>query len=155
MYSRKCYNSQPNTRSIPYVPKLVPTENQTKTVPESVRISREICATAVVTVPPPLPCYGSPIASPITTKLPIPVIPGYPVPLTEVGTTPASLTTLQKSQFTWTAAQNPYNPDTRFTQYFPPAPVPYQCPIRVPSQDPKPSVLTCQPIRNFQGSVAK
>jgi hypothetical protein len=49
-------------------------------------------------------------------------------------------------------ANNPYDPATRFSQYFPPAPLPYVCPERIPNNDPKPSTRECIPITRFIGS---
>jgi len=77
--------------------------------------------------------------------------PGDTPPYVTVGSVSASTSTVAKQQQILEAANNPYNPATRFSQYFPPAPIPYCRPIRYPSNDPKPSVNTCLPIRRFTG----
>lgn len=157
MYKRPCQVAYPIHPSIPYTPKLKPTIAQTNSVPESVRLHAKDCANVTVTVSDSSPLYGLPIYAVENppNRLYLPVIPGYPMPMTEVGTTPASQTTQRRALVTQIVAKDPYDPDTRFTQYFPPKPVPYQCPARLPSNDPLPSVRICQPIRTFQGSVAK
>lgn len=50
------------------------------------------------------------------------------------------------------AATDPYNPATRFAQYFPPAPLPYVCPERLPSKEPAPSSVPCAPVTRHVGS---
>jgi hypothetical protein len=157
MYKSACKVAFPNHPSIPYTPKLRPTIAQTNSVPESVRLQARAPPNISVTVSDSSPLYGIPISAVENppNKLYLPVIPGYPMPMTEVGTMSASQTTQRRALVTQILAQDKYDPDTRFTQYFPPKPVPYRCPDRVPTKDPRPSVRICQPIRTFQGSVAK
>jgi hypothetical protein len=52
---------------------------------------------------------------------------GGDVPLMVVGTTPASLTTIQRQTATLYVGNDPYNPATRFTQYFPKQPPGIPC----------------------------
>ena len=88
---------------------------------------------------------GGPVQS-VTT-----LTPGSPIPYTSVGTVAASLTVRQRAAQVVSASTNPYNPATRFSQYFPPAPIPYCPPVRYVRADTLPSVNVCQPIRRFTG----
>jgi hypothetical protein len=66
---------------------------------------------------------------------------------------PASVTTSQRVTEILTRESDPYNPNTRFAAYFPPAPLPYICPERIPNNAPKGSTADCIPLRRFQGSA--
>jgi hypothetical protein len=88
-----------------------------------------------------------------TQKVIVPVAAGTHPPIVNVGNTAASVTSAQRMTETLTQESDPYNPDTRFAAYFPPAPLPYICPERIPNNDPKPSTADCLPIRRFQGSA--
>jgi hypothetical protein len=82
----------------------------------------------------------------------VPVNSNTPIPFVDVGTTPASVTTRQQSLTALSQSSNPYNPTTRFNQYFPPQPPPPPCPIRIPSNEPKISIPPCIPVTRFKGS---
>jgi hypothetical protein len=85
-----------------------------------------------------------------------PVLPGgYNVPLMVVETIPASLTLIQRQTLSIYNANDPYNPATRFSQYFPPAPVPYVCPPTQPNNSPQAPIVPCiAGTGRFTGSVA-
>jgi hypothetical protein len=82
----------------------------------------------------------------------VPVNSNTPIPFVDVGTTPASVTTRQQSLTALSSSSNPYNPTTRFNQYFPSQPPPPPCPIRIPSNEPKISIPVCVPVTRFKGS---
>jgi hypothetical protein len=63
----------------------------------------------------------------------------------------ASFTVTNRAAQVVAAANNPYNPNTRFSQYFPPAPIPYCPPVKYVIADTLPSVNTCRPIQRFTG----
>ena len=122
-------------------------------IPESVRITSEQCnpvwlTTAVVPM-----CQST-----ITTqtgrvqKIQVPFIPGQPPAYAVIQSVPASLTTRQNAIATVAQGANPYNPATRFSQYFPPAPVPLPCPVRPQPIQPPPQPDNCVPITRFKGS---
>lgn len=73
------------------------------------------------------------------------------LPYVEVGTTPESVTTANRGL---AAQQTPATTtvDSRFAQYFPPAPRPYVCPERLPSNEPAAPDRPCVPITRFEGS---
>lgn len=50
------------------------------------------------------------------------------------------------------AANDPYDPATRFARFFPPAPVALVCPERLPSKEPAPSTAPCLPVVRYVGS---
>jgi hypothetical protein len=138
--------SRSNKTSIGYYP---PVRIGVAALSESDRIASLSC-TAVVTQIAAGSCDGSQRSTgPQTTQ--VPVIPGGSLPYVAVGTVPASVSMGIQRDRVLATATNPYNPETRFSQYFPPAPIPYCRPIRYPSNDPKPSVNTCLPIRRFTG----
>jgi hypothetical protein len=126
-------------------------------IPESMRTNKSVCGGAWVSVP--VGTTGCPVAQPYVStvstgniqKSLIPVTPGSPMPQVNVGTVPASTTSRQRGEATNTS--DPYDPATRFAVYFPTPPIPYQCPERLPSLDPKPSTRPCLPPRLFHGSV--
>lgn len=121
-------------------------------IAESSRLTAQVaaCGSAwVQTVPGPRCSVSEPSGSIIRVAVP----PAGPLPVVEVRTTPASLTTQQAATATLFDATNPYDPATRFSQYFPPPPLPYECPVRYPNNDPKPSVRDCVPVTRFMGSA--
>lgn len=130
-----------------------------KGYPESVRMSSEICEKPIVTVSNSQSClYTTSIKPPPNlppNKIQIPVVPTSSLPVVLVETTSASSTVSQKKNAVLFFESDPYNPATRFSQYFPPAPIPYQCPERIPNNDTKPSTAPCIPITRFQGSTKK
>ena len=133
-------------------------------IPESVRVTSEQCnpvwlTTAVVPI-----CqstFTSPVVTPAGVQFPptgrvqkiqVPFIPGTPPAYAVIQSVPASLTTRQNAIATVAQGANPYNPATRFSQYFPPAPVPLPCPIRPQVVQPPPQPDNCDPITRFKGS---
>jgi hypothetical protein len=123
-------------------------------IPESSRMLQQQCSTLWVTTVLPTNCVvggggGSTVEK---VKISVPSNPGTaPVPV-PVSIAPASLTTQMKSADVLLAAQDPYNPATRFSQYFPPQPPGVECPERLPNRDPKPSTRDCVPVSRFHGS---
>lgn len=122
-------------------------------MPESVRQSQWICSTATVCVPTVLEYTSSCTTSKGPTKISIPVPVGSPPPLVTVQNVPASVTSAQRVSEILTKESDPYNPNTRFAAYFPPAPLPYICPERIPNNLPKGSTTDCVPLRRYQGSA--
>lgn len=156
MYTK--YNCCPPSRPRPLIvtnccnPKYVSKIDNTQpgAIPESVRIANSSwnCSTATVCVQN-LVGIQSTCVTPIgKTKISVPVTSAPPV--ITVRNVPASVTIEQRVRELET---NPYNPETRFAAYFPPAPLPYICPERIPNNDSKPSTADCLPIRRFQGSA--
>jgi len=88
-------------------------------------------------------------------KTTIPVVPGADVPYMPVGTTPSSSTIQAKKKAIEDAVSDPYNPATRFAQYFPPQPPAYEPPMFTPNNYPVPPLNTCLPPQVFQGSTKK
>jgi hypothetical protein len=72
------------------------------------------------------------------------------IPYMNVIATPASGTTQSIQTAVLFAGNNPYNPATRFTQYFPRLPPPPPCPVAVPNPG---YVPPCVPPTMFRGSV--
>ena len=72
------------------------------------------------------------------------------IPYVDVIATPASGTTQSIQTAVLFAGNNPYNPATRFTQYFPRLPPPPPCPVAVPNPG---YVPPCVPPTMFRGSV--
>jgi hypothetical protein len=123
-------------------------------IPESARILQQQCSTLWVTTVLPTNCIvGNGSGSTVEkVKLAVPSNPGsapVPVPVTNLS---ASLITQMKGSDVLLAASDPYNPATRFAQYFPPQPPGVPCPERLPSRDPKPSTRDCVPVSRFHGS---
>jgi hypothetical protein len=140
-----------NLRSVGYTPPVV---TNVAALPESMRMSAEVCPTLFVTTTTSEIVTTNSTTCITTTynqKLSVPTIPGAPLSYVTVGTVPASVGVAAKAQAAAVTASNPYNPDTRFSQYFPPAPIPYCPPARSPNTDPRPSVNTCLPIQRFTG----
>jgi hypothetical protein len=134
-----------------YVSKLDNT--QPGAIPESVRVGKWNCSTATVYVNNFVEYTSSCTTFVGTKKVIVPVPDGSPPPVVTVLNTPASVTSAQRVTEILTRESDPYNPKTRFAAYFPPAPLPYICPERIPNNDPKPSTADCIPIRRFQGSA--
>jgi hypothetical protein len=72
------------------------------------------------------------------------------IPYVDVIATPASGTTQSIQTAVLFAGNNPYDPATRFTQYFPRLPPPPPCPVAVPNPG---YVPPCVPPTMFRGSV--
>jgi hypothetical protein len=123
-------------------------------IPESVRISSWPCSTAIVFSPNTVVANTSSFVCIGPTKIEVPVPVGSPAPIVNIQTVPASVTLRQRVATILDNESNPYNPNTRFAAYFPPAPIPYECPERIPNNLPRPSAADCLPIRRFQGSAA-
>jgi hypothetical protein len=148
MYNRtmRCAPTQTRRPVIPFCEPVVGLGSGA--VAESVRIA-EKCETAWVTVP----AGGSGCdAARGMVKLSVPVV-NNELPVITVGTLPASATIQQRVNAIAMLESDPYNPATRFRQYFPPAPLPYVCPERIPNNDPKPSTRECLPIQRFKTSA--
>lgn len=124
-----CRSGVASNLSIPCCPPII---GQGSAIPESARVN--ICTSSFV------------LGAPIVATQP---------PVVNVGTTPASVTTTAAAVAASNAAVNTYNPATRFSQYFPPAPLPFMPPsmFRVPNNDPKPSVVTCTPLRRYESTA--
>ena len=137
--------------TLPYVSKLDNT--QPGAIPESVRAGQWICSTATVTVTNFVEYASSCTTVGVTKKVNVPVPAGTPPPIVNVGNIPASVTSAQRVNEILSRQSDPYNPETRFAAYFPPAPLPYICPERIPNNYPKPSTADCVPFRRFQGSA--
>jgi hypothetical protein len=134
-----------------YVSKLDNT--QPGAIPESVRVGTWNCSTATVSVNNFVEYTSSTTTFIGTKKVSVPVPAGSPPPVVTVLNTPASVTSAQRVTEILTRESDSYNPQTRFAAYFPPAPLPYICPERIPNNGPKPSTNDCLPIRRFQGSA--
>jgi hypothetical protein len=119
-------------------------------LPESARMASQVCPTATLVVQT-TPAPNQPVG--LTQVIEVPVIPGSPLPVATVGTTPASLTTQQQTQLIMLTESDPYNPANRFAQYFPSPPIPYICPVRLPSNEPAAPLVPCVPNQRFQGST--
>jgi len=115
-------------------------------IPESARVTN--CGIAWIRTVTNDPCNPQPVM--ISTI----VATGTPMPLVVVASTPASATIQKQKQIIANNVSDPYNPATRFAQYFPAPSLPYEPPVRLPSNEPPASLQTCQPIRRFQGSSA-
>ncbi len=131
-------------------------------IPESMRMFSQRCPNAWVatqtdpaclTSNPDVPAPAPAVDTPRVKIVQIPVAPGAEMPYVSVQTVPASNTVQQRAQAVIALATDSYNPDTRFSQYFPPAPIPYECPERIPNNEPKPSTADCIPITRFHGSA--
>ena len=107
-------------------------------IPESVRVASEQCNKAWLTTP--------------DSKLNVTVIPGTPPPYAVVQSVPASVTTRNNALTTVALSVDPYNPATRFSQYFPPPPIPAPCPVRPQVIQPPPLNINCVPVTRFKGS---
>jgi len=144
MYKRNTFN---NLRSIPYCCSV--SSPGPGGIPESARVAVEQCGVAWIQTTSTDICNPQPIV--VSTI----VTPGMPIPIVDVTSTPASATLQKQKQSLNNLVSDPYNPTTRFSQYFPAPPLPYEPPVRLPSNEPPASLQTCQPIRRFQGSTTQ
>ena len=156
MYGRTTYPCNAMTNVvIPYLSRTVccPPSRPNKTsvvccpsppIPDHIAARSESDRIASLHGPAKVRVASSPLCGlPTVSTATILVRPGDTPPYMPVGTVPASTTTSRKQQ---QAVEAP-----RFSQYFPPAPIPYCRPMRYPSNDSKPSVNVCLPIRRFTG----
>jgi len=180
MYARFKYGCGPAPKLIPtpLTPPPLPAPPTAPILLESERMASEMCPTAWMTIScPPASCdtigagtvlnatAGIPIeyrtaipwtgcAVP-TQRIQIPVIPSQGPPVAVVGGQPASVALQQKTTARQLMESDPYNPTTRFAQYFPPAPVPAPCIVRLPNTNPPIPLIPCIPPTRFQGSTAE
>lgn len=124
---------------------------------ESERIAIQHCDTMYVTTlaGPDVTTSGVCNTDSQKIRVEVPFITSASIPYVPTSTTPASLTTQQRVENIKILESNPYDPATRFRKYFPPAPLPYICPERIPNNDTKPSTNPCLPIQRFRGSAAE
>ena len=135
MSTKYKYCNQPRTAiTVNCCPPQPTISDQYSAVPESVRMQSDTCNKAQ---------YSTFVT--VQSGISVPIIAGAPVPYVDVVATPASSTTSLQRLNVVTAT-------TRFEQYFPPAPLPYVCPIRIPSNEPKASQVPCNPISHFPNS---
>jgi hypothetical protein len=158
MYARRCPVTQTNRPRIPYCPTPA---SPGSAIPESARMAKQQCPQAWVTTQRGPTCETDPTtgvtsSSPVsqTVRVLVPVAPSGPMPYVQVGTIPARISTQQAATATIATAYDPYNPATRFRQYFPPAPIPYVCPERIPNNLPIPTSV-CVPVTRYEGSLAE
>jgi len=180
MYARFKYGCgpAPKLNPTPLTPAPLPAPPTAPILLESERMASQVCATAWVTAPcGPPSCdtigagtvlnnkIGVPIeyqtaipwtgCSTTTTRIQVPVIPSQGPPVVAVASQPASVALQQKTSARQLMESDPYNPTTRFAQYFPPAPVPLPCVVRLPNTNPPVPLIPCIPPTRFQGSVAE
>ena len=115
-------------------------------IPESARMGSRACNTVWLTTTTPSAC-GTTTTS---TQL-VPVTASSQIPFVDVGNTPASVTTALRANGLSLTASDPYNPATRFSQYFPPAPPAPVCPERLPNPV-RPRTTPCLPNRRAMTS---
>lgn len=128
-------------------------------VPESIRMLSQSCGEAIVTTQFYTPAGYDALRTMSTmsttmymcsdterVKILVPVPEGSRPPVVQVGTVPASVTTQQRAT---DVGLNRYDPVKRFAQYFPPAPLPYICPERIPNNLPLPKETVCLPNTPF------
>lgn len=108
-------------------------------IPESARMASDQCSSLWLTTE-------------AGQKIQVPFIPGTPPAYATVQSVPASVTTRQNATTTVALSADPYNPATRFSQYFPPPPIPLPCPVRPQVIQPPPMPAQCVPITRFKGS---
>lgn len=157
MYARRCPIGSVTKAKNPYCP---PVSSPGYPIPESSRIAEQQCRNAIVTTQRGPSCEdatsntegGGPVSRTVRVVVPVPA--AAPMPYVDVGTVPARLTTQQAATAAVTTASDPYNPATRFRQYFPPAPLPYICPERIPNNLPIPTSV-CIPVTRYEGSMAE
>jgi len=171
MFGRTTYPcSQPSIITIPYASQTVcrPPVRVNKTsvgscrpvvIPDSIQAQAESSriaskVTSVFATTPATPnCVGNGgNGSSNVNQSTTPVTPGAPIPYVPTGTLAASVTVQQQAARVVAVSMDPYNPATRFSQYFPPAPMPYCRPVRYVKADTLPSVIQCRPIQRFTGS---
>lgn len=140
MYSK--YNKCPVTRPIQQPMYCKPIISNATPMSESERMTKNRCAEYIVK---PTPASSCEIYE---KQITIPVTPGMSIPYTEVKNNPASATISINAS----TSEDVYDPVDRFRKYFPPPPIPYQCPVRIPNNYPLPSTQPCIPFVRFQGS---
>ena len=125
-----CPQTTYNGRTMPYCKPVV---GRGSAIPESTRVLAETCSTTYV--------LGQPVVNQPT--------------LVPVQTTPASSTTAAAARAVQQQESDPYNPATRFSQYFPAEPLPYIEPrtMRVPSNEPLPPVVVCVPNNRYESTA--
>jgi hypothetical protein len=117
-------------------------------MPESARIEQSMCPNAWFRSSAAPTCSG-----PVTQKIQLPTTGLTAIPVVTVETVPVSTTLQQRATQIQKIASDPYDPVTRFARYFPPAPLPYLCPERIPSNLPLPPETPCILNTRFQGSA--
>lgn len=124
-------------------------------IPESSRLAARRCGTIWVTVPPRSSCgsSGGGETANEPEKVEIPITASDVIPVQTVETTPASATVRLTAERVRQQESNPYNPATRFAQYFPAPPLPYVCPERIPNNGPAARISECVPVARYSGSV--
>lgn len=122
----------------PFIPCCPSNPGSGHSIPESVRIQSLSCEVRANT------------SESANTNIPLVVVNNTPV---DVGTTRASFTSQQRVTTVLNGALNPYDPNTRFNQYFPAPPIPLACPVRIPSNEPLPSIRPCVGVALFKGSA--
>ena len=118
-------------------------------VKESMRISAQRCTPMVVTT------VTSDCSGTVVSQVSIPIVPGADVPYVPIQNTPASVTLNALKNSLLTTVSDPYNPATRFSQYFPPQPPGYDPPVPLPNNYPREPMNLCGPNRVFTGSTKK
>jgi len=115
------------------MPYCKPVVGQGNAIPESTRVMAQTCPTTYV--------LGQPVTNQPT--------------LVPVQTIPASATTAAAARAVQQQESDPYNPATRFSQYFPAEPLPYIEPrtMRVPSNEPLPSIVPCQVVKQYESTA--
>jgi hypothetical protein len=137
-YNRCCHNPPISTNKL-----CKPVISFATTMTESERMVKNRCSEYYVKPPSAAKCA--------TDNQPQIVIPATnsTVPYVEVKNVPASATI---SLNALTTEIDAYDPVNRFRKYFPPPPIPYQCPERIPNNYPKPSTQPCFSVARYQGS---
>ena len=118
-------------------------------VPESIRITRGACPTVWITSDVPNECPAMQSGT-YKARTQVPVAGKSYV---DIGNSASSLTTQRRSAAAIYSSQSMFNPATRFSKYFPPAPLPYVCPERIPSNEPMISLMPCMPLLRYRGSA--
>ena len=180
MHARFKYGCLYPTKLVPspVTPAPLPAPPVTPILLESERMASEVCAMAWMTIScAPASCdtigagtvlnnmNGVPMeyqtAIPWTgstspnKRIQVPVIPSLGPPIAVVASQPASVALQQKTAARQLMESDPYNPTTRFAQYFPPAPVPLPCVVRLPNTNPPVPLPPCIPPTRFQGSTVE
>lgn len=148
MYQRRCPIGRVTKDGNPYCP---PVASPGSAKSESARMAEQQCRTALVTTQLG-PACGGPVSQTVRVEVRVPA--AAPMPYVDVGTVPARITTQQAATAAISTGYDPYNPATRFRQYFPPAPLPYVCPERIPNNLPIPTTV-CIPVTRYEGSAAE
>lgn len=180
MYARFKYGCPPPPKLIPtpLTPAPLPAPPTAPILLESERMASQVCATAWVTSPAAPASYDTIGAGIVlnnmsgvqiecqtsipwtgstqpTQRIQVPVIPSQGPPVVVLGSQPASVALQQKTAVRRLMESDPFNPTTRFAQYFPPAPVPAPCVVRLPNTNPPVPLIPCIPPTRFQGSTVE